>query len=79
MAGSPYSHKLLTLMKHIVKYLLFLLGGITQRRVMKLPIDFSTIDIVHSNTNRQDIGAFIARKHNIKHVWHVREPKKLLT
>ncbi len=76
MAGSPYSHKLLTLMKHIVKYLLFLLGGITQRRVMKLPIDFSTIDIVHSNTNRQDIGAFIARKHNIKHVWHVRETQK---
>lgn len=75
MAGSPYSYKILTIMKHTVKYFLFLLGGIVQWKVMKLPIDFSTIDIVHTNTDRQDIGAWIAKKYHIKHVWHVRETK----
>lgn len=75
MAGSPYSHKILTFMKHTVKYLLFIMGGITQRKVLKLPIDFSAIDIVHSNTDRQDIGAWIAKKYHIKHVWHIRETR----
>lgn len=73
MAGSPYSNKLLTIAKHLVKYLAYLLGNVTMGNVNKLPIDFSTIDIIHSNTNRQDIGAYIASKYNSKHIWHIRE------
>lgn len=76
MAGSPYTNKFLTICKHFVKYMAFLWGGITMRNVTKLPIDFSSIDIIHSNTNRQDIGAYIAAKYNIKHVWHIREMGK---
>lgn len=73
MAGSPYTNKLLTLAKHIVKYLAYLSGYVTMRKVNNLPVDFSTIDIVHSNTNRQDIGAYIAARYHIRHVWHIRE------
>lgn len=36
-------------------------------------IDFSTIDLIHSNLNRIDIGACLSKKYNIPHIWHVRE------
>ena len=73
MAGSPYTNRILTISKHIVKYLSYLFGNLTMHRINSLPINFETIDIVHSNTNRQDIGAYIASKYNIKHIWHIRE------
>ncbi len=36
-------------------------------------IDFSKIDVIHSNSDRNDIGAILAGRHNIPHVWHIRE------
>ena len=36
-------------------------------------IDFSEIDIIHSNSNRNDIGAILAKKYNKPHIWHLRE------
>ncbi len=36
-------------------------------------IDFSNVDIIHSNSDRNDVGAILAKKHNIPHVWHLRE------
>lgn len=30
-------------------------------------------DIVHTNVNRIDIGAYYAQKHSVPHVWHLRE------
>ena len=36
-------------------------------------IDFSSIDIIHTNINRVGLGSSIARKFNIPHVWHIRE------
>ena len=36
-------------------------------------IDFSKIDIIHTNLDRIDIGAYFAKKHNIPHIWHIRE------
>lgn len=76
MAGSPYTNKILTLAKHSVKYLAFLWGNATMYNINNLPIDFSSIDLIHSNTNRQDIGTYIASKYNIKHIWHIREMGK---
>ena len=76
MAGSPYSSKLLTVAKHTIKYCAFVWGTLLLRQIDNLPIDFSTVDIVHSNTNRQDIGAYIAQKYYLKHIWHIREMGK---
>lgn len=42
-------------------------------RIAESKIDFSTIDLIHSNTNRNDLGAILAKKHSIPHVWHLRE------
>lgn len=73
MAGSAYSSPLLNTLKHIVKYGLYLYGGMCQSGVNKIGLDFSSIDLIHSNLNRNDIGAYIARKYNIPHIWHLRE------
>lgn len=73
MAGDSYDKWYLNSIKHCLKYTLYLIGGITEKHINKLPIDFSKVDIIHSNTNRVDIGAYLSRKHNIPHVWHLRE------
>lgn len=73
MAGSSYEKWYLNTAKHIVKYMMYLLGSVTKSKVKHLGIDFSTVDIVHSNTNRVDIGAYIAKEYGIPHIWHLRE------
>lgn len=36
-------------------------------------ISFDSIDLIHTNLNRNDIGALLAEKYNIPHIWHIRE------
>lgn len=36
-------------------------------------IDFGTVDLIHSNLNRIDIGHYFSVKYNIPHFWHIRE------
>lgn len=73
MAGSAYRNPLLNVMKQCVKYCLYIWGGITQGRVSTCGIDFDSIDIIHTNLNRNDIGAYISKRYNIPHIWHLRE------
>ena len=42
------------------------------KKIEKL-VDFKTINIIHSNLNRIDIGYYFSKKYNIKHIWHIRE------
>lgn len=73
MAGSAYSSPILNVAKHIVKYLLYLRGALTQSGVMRCGINWDEIDLIHSNHIRIDIGAYISRKTGIPHVWHIKE------
>lgn len=73
MSGAPYSFKLLRLIKHVVKYVLYIGGMFWQHNVFACGIDFNTIDIIHTNHSRIYIGAYISRKKKIPHVWHIRE------
>lgn len=73
MAGAAYSGCFMRTIKHIVKYLLYLLGCITKYGVFFCGINFKEIDIVHTCHNRIDIGAFIAKRLKVPHVWHIRE------
>lgn len=73
MAGAAYSGRFMRMIKHIVKYLLYLLGSITKYGVFFCGINFKDIDIVHTCHNRIDIGAFIAKRLKVPHVWHIRE------
>lgn len=36
-------------------------------------LDFSQIDLIHTNVNRTDIGVELANRHNIPNVMHIRE------
>lgn len=73
MAGSAYSSFVLNAAKHMVKYLLYLRGGLTQRKVLNCGINWDEIDLIHSNHIRVDIGAYISRKKGIPHIWHIKE------
>lgn len=42
-------------------------------------IDFTSINLIHSNLNRIDIGAILAEKHKIPHIWHIREHANIYT
>ena len=51
----------------------YIVGQFIAIRKIENIVDFSTIDIIHSNLNRIDIGAILAQKYNIPHIWHIRE------
>ncbi len=36
-------------------------------------LDFSDVDLIHTNVNRDDFGAQLSRKYDIPHIWHIRE------
>lgn len=73
MSGSPYSFFPLKVAKHAVKYTLYIAGSILQKRILSCGIDFDTIDIIHTNHSRIQVGAYISTKKKIPHVWHIRE------
>lgn len=73
MSGSPYTFFPLKAAKHIIKYVLYVVGCVSQHRVFKCGIDFETIDIIHTNHNRLQLGGYISEKKKIPHVWHIRE------
>lgn len=72
MAGAPYQSKIMRAIKHIVKYLLFLTGSFT-RHFIEPDIDWKSIDLIHINHNRIDIGYYWAKKYKIPCICHIRE------
>lgn len=76
MSGSAYSNPILNIAKHMVKYLLYLRGSLTQKGILKCGINWKEIDLIHSNHIRIDIGAYISRKTGIPHIWHIKELNK---
>jgi len=39
-------------------------------------LDIASIDLIHSNVNRDDVGAILSNYYCIPHVWHLREPSE---
>lgn len=73
---TPGNTKIKQILKRILKPILYLKYTIANTKAMKKAeksIDFNTVDLIHTNVNRNDIGAKIAKKYNKPHVWHVRE------
>lgn len=42
-------------------------------RQVSTKIDFADIDLIHTNTNRDDFGATLSKKYGIPNLWHIRE------
>lgn len=69
-----------TLIRKIIKVILFpyyymeyKISNFFAIKKAEKNIDFSSVDIIHTNVNRNDIGALLAKKYSIKHIWHIRE------
>lgn len=64
------------LIKLVLLPILFLLNRlfnyIGNKKISKI-VDFKKVLCIHTNTNRDDFGLYIAKKNNIKHVLHLRE------
>lgn len=41
--------------------------------IVKDKIDFERIDVIHSNVDRNDFGAVLAKRYGVPHIWHLRE------
>lgn len=73
MASSPYNKKFINFIKHIFGYIAYGLGALRKYKVNHLGIDFAGIDIIHTNTNRVDLGLYLKDKYKIPHIMHLRE------
>lgn len=76
MAGSAYRNPILNILKQCIKYCLYILGGITRYGIKNTDIPLDEINIIHTNLNRNDIGAYLSQKYDIPHIWHLREHGK---
>lgn len=65
----PNDNKLKRLLKIVRNYVYSFFAIKKIKRI----IDIKIVDIIHTNTSVIDIGARIAKKYKIRHVWHIRE------
>ena len=59
--------------KYIIRGIQYLYGRLVAIRKLEDKIDMTTVDIVHSNSSREDFGAALARKYQKPICWHLRE------
>ena len=67
------SSKVKRFAKYPVRYVGYRLGFTRSIAAAERAVDFSEVDVIHSNVNRNDLGAELAARHGIPHVWHLRE------
>lgn len=63
----------LRLIKYLYKKMKYLLSRNNAVRVIENEVDLKSIDVIHTNSIRNDIGCMLFRKYGIPHVMHVRE------
>lgn len=56
-----------------IYYILYKICNIVAISRAEIKINWNEVDLVHTNVNRNDIGGILAKKHNIPHIWHLRE------
>ena len=60
-----------------IKYILYGIRYIYSRifavSIIKNKLDMTKIDLIHSNSSREDLGAMLANKYDIPLIWHIRE------
>ena len=66
-------HDLLRHAKYVVKRMRYLLSRNSAVKKIEKRVNLSTVDLIHTNSIRNDIGCMLFKKHGIPHVMHVRE------
>jgi glycosyltransferase involved in cell wall biosynthesis len=59
--------------KNFLRFIRYKVDNIIGVKLAEKYVDFSKVDVIHSNSDRNDLGMELARKHNIKHILHIRE------
>lgn len=71
----PFIEAPFKMVKHQLRWkcvLTYLYNKAIRKRALAA-IDSLDFDIIHTNSSVIDVGAYIARKRGIKHIWHLRE------
>ena len=58
--------------KYIVLVIKYWCGRFWAVREVEKQLDIHDIDLIHSNSSREDLGALLANKYNIPLIWHIR-------
>ena len=59
--------------KRLVRGIEYWIGRWTGLYCIRKKLDINTIDIIHSNSSREDFGAMLALKYKKQLIWHIRE------
>lgn len=59
--------------KWAIFFIRYLYGLVVSVRIAEREIDFSNVDIIHTNVPREDLGAILSKRHGIPHIVHLRE------
>lgn len=70
--GVP-ENKLKLVVKYFIRWLQYVYGNMMGVRWIRKHIDMQKIDIIHSNSSREDLGAMIAKHYGKPLIWHIRE------
>lgn len=49
------------------------IGNFISQKILLSKLDINEIDLIYTNVSTIDLGAIIAKKKNIPHIWHIRE------
>lgn len=70
--GIPYEYWKIPI-KLVFRGILYLYGRCVSIRQLEKQLDMEEVDLIHSNSSREDFGARIAGKYGIPLIWHIRE------
>lgn len=60
-------------LKYILDYIAYRISTCLAINKINKLIDLNSVDIIHTNSARNDIGCYISKKYNIPHIIHLRE------
>lgn len=59
--------------KYFIRGIPYWYGRIVATRECKKKINIKDVDLIHSNSSREDLGAILSQKYSIPLIWHLRE------
>ncbi len=71
--GSSIFSKCFHFFLYPIIYISYKRGNYVALRTLSESVNFCDIDLVHTNVNRNDLGALLSKKYKLPHVWHLRE------
>ena len=65
--------KTIYIIKYVLRGLKYFYGRLFSVKILSKQLDINSIDLIHSNSLREDFGVILSVRYNIPLVWHIRE------